>query len=111
MVWISSNDADAYPEDSFEEMGKRSEAKEFSFPYLYDESQDVARAYRVEVTPEIFVFDAGRRLRYHGLVDDNSSNASQARIKYLRLALDSVLAGREPEISETYAFGCTIKWK
>jgi len=80
------------------------------YPYLHDETQAVATAYGAERTPEIFLFDADLKLRYHGAPDDNYEE-EQASIAYLRNALDAILAGQEPAVTETSAVGCTIKWK
>lgn len=107
---IGSNDPVKYPEDSFVEMTARATERDYPFPYLFDESQAIARAYGAERTPEVFVFDAGRELRYHGAVDDDQDEQAVA-IHYLRDALDAVLAGDTPAISETPPVGCTIKWK
>jgi peroxiredoxin len=78
LLAISANDAKNYPADSFPRMKERSEEKGFNFPYLYDESQEVARAYGAERTPEIFLFDKGGTLRYHGTVDDNYDDPTTA---------------------------------
>jgi peroxiredoxin len=85
--------------------------KQFNFPYLYDESQEVARAYGAERTPEIFLFDKGGTLRYHGTIDDNYEDLAAVNVHYLREALEAVLTGREPSTAETTPVGCTIKWK
>lgn len=108
---ISSNDPEQYPEDSFDRMKERAREKGYNFPYLYDETQEVARAYGAERTPEVFVFDRDRRLRYHGAIDDNYEDPKKVRRHYLRDALDAVLAGRDPEVAETPPVGCTIKWR
>ena len=110
LVAISSNDADAYPEDSFEEMKKRARNEGFNFDYLYDEDQSVARALGSERTPEVFVFDRDRRLVYHGAIDDNRDDRAVSQ-RYLRDALDAVLARREPTVRETPPVGCTVKWR
>ena len=110
MVAISSNDAVKFPDDGFEEMEKRARAKRYPIPYLYDESQEVARAYGAQRTPEVFVFDSKRELRYHGKVDDNEDEA-KVKQHYLRDALDAVLAGKTPPVADTEPAGCTIKWK
>jgi peroxiredoxin len=113
MAAINANDAAAYPEDSFPEMKKRAAEKGFPFPYLRDESQDVARAYGAERTPHLFVFDAELRLAYTGAVDDDSSYKTRKPVEkpYLRDALDDLVAGRPVRVPETHAIGCTIKWK
>jgi peroxiredoxin len=107
---ISSNDADTHPEDSFEEMKARAAAQGFTFDYLYDADQSVARALGSERTPEVFVYDGERRLVYHGAIDD-SRNEEAVTQHYLRDALDAVLDGREPPVAETMPVGCTVKWR
>ncbi len=111
LVAINSNDAARYPADSFAAMQERAREKQFNFPYLYDESQDVARAYGAQRTPEVFVFDSQRTLRYHGTIDDNYEDPAAVTMPYLRNALDAVLAGTSPEPSQTAPVGCTIKWR
>jgi peroxiredoxin len=110
LVAINSNDADAYPEDSFAEMRARAERQGFNFDYLYDEDQAIARALRAERTPEVFLFDADRRLVYHGAIDDSRDERSVSS-RYLRDALEAVLAGEAPPVTETPPVGCTVKWK
>ena len=111
VIAINSNDAEKYPEDSFEEMKKRVAEKKFNFLYLRDEDQSVARSFDAAHTPEIFVFNEERKLVYHGKIDDNWQGEKKAKTKYLRNALDEVLEGKEVSIPETYSIGCTIKWK
>ena len=111
LVAINANDAKKYPDDSFPRMKERSEEKEFNFPYLYDETQEIARAYGASRTPEIFLFDKGGTLRYHGMVDDNYDDPAGVKAHYLREALEAVLAGKEPSTVEITPVGCTIKWK
>lgn len=113
MAAINSNDAEKYPDDSFEEMRRRAQEKRFPFPYLHDASQTVARAYDATHTPHLFVFDAGLRLAYTGCVDDdnNYKNRKAPEKHYLRDALDDLVAGRPVRLPETHAIGCTIKWK
>ncbi len=109
MAAICSNDVENYPADSFEKMRELAAANSYSFPYLHDESQAVARAYQAERTPEVFLFDAGGTLVYTGAVDD-SVEAAEASAGYLRDAIDAVLAGNSPQVASTVAVGCTIKW-
>lgn len=109
-VGINANDAAKYPADSFENMQALAEERGLPFPYLYDESQKVARAYGAERTPEIFLFDDELKLRYHGAPDDNYDE-SQASVPYLQDALDAVLDGARPPVVDTAPVGCTIKWK
>ena len=110
IVAISSNDVSSHPEDSFEQMQVRAREQSFNFDYLYDDSQDLARALGSERTPEVFVFDGERRLRYHGAIDDDRDEHAVAA-HFLRDALDAVLAGGEPEVTDTPAVGCTVKWR
>jgi peroxiredoxin len=110
LVAVNSNDPERYPEDSFEEMGRRAEREGFNFDYLWDEDQSVARALGAGRTPEVFVFDCDRRLVYHGAIDD-SRDESGVTQEYLRDALDAVLGGREPPVAETPPSGCSVKWR
>jgi peroxiredoxin len=109
-VAVNSNDAEAYPADSFDAMVEHARDAGYSFDYLYDESQEVARALGSERTPEAFVFDAHRRLVYHGAVDDNREEAD-VTTSYLRDALDAALAGETPPVDDTPLVGCTVKWR
>ena len=110
LVAINSNDPARYPEDSFEEMGRRARREGFNFDYLWDEDQSVARALGAERTPEVFAFDGDRRLVYHGAIDDSRDERAVTR-QYLRDALDAVLEGREPPVAETPPSGCSVKWR
>jgi peroxiredoxin len=110
IVAINSNDTTAYPADSFENMVEHAREAGYSFDYLHDESQDVARALGSERTPEAFVFDADRRLVYHGAVDDNREEAA-VTTHYLRNAIEAVLAGETPPVADTPPVGCTVKWR
>jgi peroxiredoxin len=111
IVAINANDAAKYPDDSFLKMKERAKEKGFNFPYLYDETQAIARAYGAQRTPEVFLFDKGGMLRYHGAIDDNCDAPNAVQAHYLRNALDAVLAGQAPPVAETSPVGCTIKWK
>ncbi len=110
-VAINANDASKYTEDGFEEMKKRAKEKGFNFPYLRDDSQETARRYGATHTPHLFVFDAQRRLAYTGKIDDNWEHPEKVRERHLAAALDDLVAGRAPRTPETFAIGCTIKWK
>ena len=110
LVAVNSNDATRYPEDSFDAMRERAERERFAFDYLYDEEQGVARALGAERTPEVFVFDEDRRLRYHGAIDDSRDDRAVTR-HYLRDALDAILDGRDPPLPDTPAVGCSVKWR
>ena len=111
LIAINANDAKKYPDDSFPKMKERAREKGFNFPYLYDETQAVARAYGAERTPEVFLFDKSGALRYHGAIDDNYDNPNAVRSHYLRDALDAVLVNQAPATAMTPPVGCTIKWK
>ena len=111
LVAVGSNDATKYPDDNFDAMKARAEAEGFNFLYLRDESQDVARAYGGSHTPHAFLLDAEGVLRYRGAIDDNYDDPDAVQHTYLRDALDAVLAGETPAVTETDAVGCTIKWK
>jgi peroxiredoxin len=108
LVAINSNAG--YLGDSIEDMRQRSEEKGFVFPFLYDETQEVASAYGAARTPEVFLFDAEHRLAYHGTPDSDHHDPKNAE-PYLAEALDAVLDGGEPDPAEVPAVGCTIKWR
>jgi peroxiredoxin len=110
-IMVNSNDPSQYPEDSFATMVERARAKACPFPYLFDETQEVARAYGATRTPEVFLFDSGRVLRYHGAPDDNFEDAGAVRAHYLRDAIEALLDGRDPVTPTTQPRGCTIKWR
>jgi peroxiredoxin len=107
---INANDPDRHPHDSYEAMRKRVDAEDWPMPYLHDATQEVAHAYGAKVTPDLFVLDADRRLRYRGAPDGDYDDPGQ-NAAWLRDALDSVLAGQEPAQAETKPVGCSIKWK
>jgi peroxiredoxin len=112
IVAISSNDVQTYPADSPDEMAKLAREKQFSFPDLYDESQDVARAYDAACTPDFFLFDAERRLVYRGQFDSSRPGSGQPVTGAdMRAAADAVLAGRPVTIEQRPSVGCSIKWK
>ena len=96
--------------DSFDDMKIRAKDKAFNFPFLYDgDTETVSRAYGPIATPHVFVFDAERKLRYAGRIDD-AERESLVKVRDLRNALDALLAGRQPEVAQTRVFGCSIKW-
>ena len=111
MIAINANDPNRYADDSFPKMKERAREKQYNFPYLHDPTQEVARAYGAEHTPEVFVFDQSGVLRYHGSIDDNFRDPKAVKNHYLRDALDAVLAGQMPPLAETRVVGGTIKWK
>jgi peroxiredoxin len=111
-VAISSNDIEQYPEDGPEEMKKWAIEKDFNFPYLYDESQDVARAYEAACTPDFFVFDKNLACVYRGQFDDSRpKNDNPITGKDLKKALDQILSGQPVDRDQKPSIGCNIKWK
>ncbi len=110
MIAINSNETEGHPSDDMEHMKQRAEQKGFPFPYVRDESQDVARAYGALRTPHFFVFDTDRKLRYTGRMDDNPRNADQATTSELRDAVEALLAGESVPTPVTNPIGCNVKW-
>lgn len=110
MLHINPNDAQRYPRDAPAAMRERVEAGEFATPYLYDESQGVARAYGAKTTPDVFVLDAAGEIVYRGAPDSDYGDPSQ-NARWLREALDDVLAGRPVANPETEPVGCSVKWR
>jgi peroxiredoxin len=112
IVAISSNDVEAYPDDSPANMKKEKEQAGYVFPYLFDETQQVARAYHAACTPDFFLFDAERRLVYRGQLDDSRpGNNVPVTGRDLRAALDAVLDGKAVSPEQKPSLGCNIKWK
>jgi hypothetical protein len=109
---ISSNDAITYPEDSFDNMKAVAAAYGFPFPYLYDESQEVARAYEAMCTPDLFGFNAGLELQYHGRVDASGREPAPptARRELFDAMVEIAATGRGP-VKQNPCIGCSIKWK
>ncbi len=107
---INANDATGYPDDSFDRMVERAKAKGYPFPYLRDESQDVARRYGALVTPHPMLFDRERKLLYQGRIDDNPDRPDAVRHRYLEEALDAALAGRRVDPPTRSVLGCSVKW-
>jgi peroxiredoxin len=111
-IGISSNDAQGFPEDGPEKMAEEIQQAGYTFPYLYDESQNVAKAYHAACTPDFFLFDRDRRLVYRGQFDDSRpSNGRPATGKDLQAALDAVLSGSSVTSDQKPSSGCNIKWK
>jgi thiol-disulfide isomerase/thioredoxin len=108
---INANDAKQYPDDSFEQMIPMAKHLGIGGNYLYDETQEIAKAYGAERTPEVFLFDKSKKLAYHGAIDDNWEKPDEISIHYLKVALDAVLENQEVLVKDTQARGCTIKWK
>jgi peroxiredoxin len=112
MIGISSNDVANYPADSPARMAEEVKAAGYTFPYLYDETQEVARAYRAACTPDIYLFDKDQRLVYRGQFDDSRpGNNVTVSGKDLRAAVDAVLSGKPVSSQQKASLGCNIKWK
>jgi peroxiredoxin len=112
IVGINSNDVANYPADSPEQMVRESEEQGYPFPYLYDETQEVAKAYRAACTPDFFLFDGDQRLVYRGQFDSSRpDNGKPITGEDLRAALDAVIAGKKPSEKQLPSIGCNIKWK
>ena len=112
VLGINSNDAAAYPDDSPVKMAEEVKLRGYTFPYLYDATQAVAKAYRAACTPDFYLFDPGRKLVYRGQMD-SSRPGSDIPVTGgdLRAALDAVLAGQPVSASQKPSIGCNIKWK
>lgn len=112
IVGISANYAGSHPDDGPEKMADEVRHAGYTFPYLYDESQEVAKAYRAACTPDLYVFDKDRTLVYRGQFDDaRPGNDRPVTGRDLRAALDAVLAGAPVSVQQTPSMGCNIKWK
>lgn len=111
IVAINPNEDEHYPEDSFEMMIARAKEKNFPFPYLRDESQEVAKAYQAACTPDPFVFDEERKLVYNGRIDDNWKEPNNVTQRDMRTVLDCILAKKPIPFEPKPAMGCSIKWK
>ncbi len=112
IVAISSNDADKYPDDSPAGLKRQAQTMGFKFPYLYDETQEVARAYFAACTPDIYLFDEEMKLVYRGQFDGSRpGNGVPATGDDLRAALDLVLRGEKPAANQQPSIGCNIKWR
>lgn len=111
MIAINSNEEVNHPTDDFDHMVERAKEKGYEFPYVRDESQEVATAYGALRTPHFFVFDKDRKLRYTGRMDDNPRQPGQETTHELRDALEDLLAGRPVQTPATNPIGCNVKWK
>ena len=112
VVGISSNDAANYPADSPVKMAEEAKSAGYIFPYLYDETQEAAKAYRAACTPDLYVFDKEQRLVYRGQFDDSRpGNGIPVTGKDVRAALDALLAGKPVSPHQKPSIGCNIKWK
>ncbi len=111
MVAINSNETENHPTDSFEHMVKHAREKGFTWPYLRDDSQEVALKYGALRTPHFYVFDQARKLRYTGRMDDNPRTPGAEKTHELRDAVDAILSGKKPPVEMTNPIGCNVKWQ
>jgi peroxiredoxin len=112
MVAISSNDVTTHPDDAPDKMAEEARAFDYTFPYLFDESQDVARAFHAACTPDFYLFDRDGKLAYRGQFDDSRPRSSiPVTGRDLRAAVDALLAGDRPSADQIPSIGCGIKWR
>lgn len=115
VIAINPNDPEKYPEDSYENMKKRAENKNFPFNYVVDPTQEIAKTYGATRTPHVFLLDRKESgnlvVEYTGAIDDNTENPDQVENQYVRDAISALESGEKPERTNTKAIGCTIKWK
>lgn len=110
LVAINPNEDEGHPTDSFEHMIRRAAEKGFNFPYLRDQTQEVAKAYGAVRTPHVFLLDHDRKVVYRGRIDDNIDDANAVTRHDLREAIDEVLKGRPVSVPRTQPVGCSVKW-
>ncbi len=112
IIGISSNDPVQYPDDAPPRLKEMAERLAFTFPFCFDETQDVAKAYRAACTPDFYLFDRERRLVYRGQLDDSRPGSNKPVTgRDLRAAIDAVLAGKQVDGNQKASIGCSIKWK
>lgn len=111
LIGISPNDPVTYPEDSFDNMVIRAKEQGYVFPYLFDETQEIAHAYDAVCTPDIYLYDEKRVLKYRGRIDDNWKDESVVTRKELRMAIDRLLENKPIDFEMIPSMGCSIKWK
>ena len=114
VIAINPNDDKAYPEDSFENMKERAKDKKFTFPYLRDDSQEIAKTYGAARTPHVYILNKNGNdliVKYIGAIDDNAENVNGVKTKYVENALEELLANKEVKVPFTKAIGCGVKWK
>jgi len=110
-VGVCANDAAHYPDDAFDKLASRWRERGYGFPYLHDEAQDVARAFGAVCTPDIFVYDAERRLAYRGRIDDSWKDESRVTRRELAEAIEALVEGKRPSREQRPSMGCSIKWR
>lgn len=108
---ICANDAKNYPEDSFEKMQERAKARNYPFPYLHDESQNVAQEFGAICTPDFFLYDSDLKLAYRGRLDDSWKDPAGVKNEELKSAIEALLSDSRPSAQQKPSMGCSIKWK
>jgi hypothetical protein len=111
VILINANDPKSHADDGFDEMRARATSRGMKVPYVVDDTSGVARAFGASVTPEAFLFDKSGKLAYHGTIDDNRQEPDKVKSRYLKDALDAVVAGKTPPVPETKGLGCGIKFR
>jgi peroxiredoxin len=111
LIGINANDDQRYPDDSFENMKRFVAEQQLNFPYLRDVTQDVAKTFGAERTPEAFLIDRSGILRYSGLIDDHAQDPGAVRVNYLRDAIAQLLLNGSVTVPSTHAVGCSVKWR
>src|SRR5262249_6362323 len=111
VVLVNANDPTDHADDGFDEMQAHAKSRGMKIPYVVDETSAVARAFGASVTPEAFLFDKTGKLAYHGTIDDNRKEPDKVKARYLKDALDAVVAGKTPPVPETKGLGCGIKYR
>jgi len=111
LVGICANDAVSYPDDAFDKLAARWRTRNYGFPYLHDETQEVARAFGAVCTPDIFVYGRDRRLASRGRIDDSWKDEAKVQRRDLAEAIEALLAGKAPSPAQPPSMGCSIKWK
>lgn len=111
LIGINPNDANLYPDDSFENMKAFAASHQLNFPYIRDVTQDVAHCFGAEKTPEAFLLDKSGVVRYRGQIDDNPNEPEAVQVAYLRQAIAQLLDGEAVTAASTEPVGCTVKWR
>ena len=111
VILVNANDPTTHTDDGFEEMQARAKSRGMKVPYVVDDTSGVAKAFGASVTPEAFLFDKAGKLAYHGTIDDNRKEPDKVTARYLKDALDAVVAGKKPPVPETKGLGCGIKFR
>ena len=111
VILVNANDPKMHADDGYEEMQARAKSRGMKVPYVVDDTSGVARAFGASVTPEAFLFDKSGKLAYHGTIDDNRQEPDKVTARYLKDALDAVVAGKKPAVPETKGLGCSIKFR